>query len=246
MDNIGYLAISRAALLQRATDISSNNIANANTDGFRASAAMFESLVVDTGADSDMREMSYAIDRGTYTSMDEGALQQTSNPLDVALTGDGWFGFVTQGGQTALGRAGSFILTAQGDLVTPSGDMVLDEGGAPINIPPGSGQVEIAQNGTITDEQGGEIARIGVFQAPDSRHWTQLGGGMMAPRDGVVDLVPVIEPRMSQGFVEKSNVNPVTEMTRMISFQRQYEAAMNLANAADDLRKQTLSRLAPK
>ncbi|MAQ85997.1 MAG: flagellar biosynthesis protein FlgF [Maritimibacter sp.] len=246
MDNIGYLAISRAAMLQRATDVTANNIANANTYGFRASNSVFESMVYQTDSKTDMRDMAYAIDRGTYADLSEGALLQTSNPLDVALVGDGWFGFMTANGQTALGRGGSFTLSPQGDLVTVAGDFVLDEGGAPINIPPGSGNIEIGRDGTITDEAGERIARIGVFAANDVGNWHQLGGSMMAPRDGAVDLMPVLDPNMAQGFVEQSNVNPIREMTRLIEFQRQYESAMNLASATDELRKTTLGRLAPE
>lgn len=246
MDNIAYLAISRAALLQRATDVAANNVANANTDGFRASTSLFEAMVSDTNSKSDMRKMSYAIDGGTYANLEEGSLVKTSNALDVALTGDGWFGFLTATGQTALGRAGSFVLNAQGDLVTLTGDMVLDEGGAPINIPPGSGTVEIGKDGLLTDAKGDEIARIGVFQADNVNNWAQVGGAKLAPRDGAITLVPVLEPQMAQGFVEKSNVNPILEMSRMITLQREYESSMNLANLGDELRKQTLSRLAPK
>ncbi|MBR9862852.1 MAG: flagellar hook-basal body protein [Rhodobacteraceae bacterium] len=246
MDNIAYLAISRAALLQRATDVAANNVANANTDGFRASTSVFESMISDTNTKDDLRRMSYAIDGGTYANLEEGVLVKTSNALDVALTGSGWFGFQTATGQTALGRAGNFVMNGQGDLVTLTGDLVLDEGGAPINIPPGSGSIEIAKDGMITDARGEEIARIGVFQADNVDNWAQVGGAKLAPRDGAVALVPVLEPQMAQGFVEKSNVNPILEMSRMITLQREYESSMNLVNIGDDLRKQTLSSLAPK
>ena len=85
-----------------------------------------------------------------------------------------------------------------------------------------------------------------MFAANDVGNWHQLGGSMMAPRDGAVDLMPVLDPNMVQGFVEQSNVNPIREMTRLIEFQRQYESAMNLASATDELRKTTLGRLAPE
>lgn len=246
MDNIGYLAMSRAVLLQRATDVTANNVANANTTGFRAASPVFESLVVDGGGEGDMREMAYAIDRGTFLDVTEGGLERTSNPLDVALTGSGWFGYLTEDGQTGLGRNGSFTLSAEGDLMTVSGHRVLDAGGAPITIPPGSGAVNIARDGTISDANNEVIARIGVFEAPDASSWAQLGDVMLAPREGPLNLVPALEPAMSQGFVEKSNVNPIGEMTNMISYQRQYESSMNLASTVDELRKTTLSRLAPE
>jgi flagellar basal-body rod protein FlgF len=246
MDNIGYLALSRASQLERATAVTSNNVANANTNGFKAANTVFENLVVDTGSKDTMSKMSYSIDRGTYTDLTEGGLLQTSNPLDVALAGDGWFGFMTPEGQTALGRNGSFTLNGAGDLMTVSGDYVLDEGGAPINIPPGSGSVSIAKDGTITDEAGAEIARLGVFEAEDISSWTHHAGQLIAPADGEPGLVPALNPNVAQGFVEQSNVNSIAEMSKMISLQRQYEAAINLATTADDLRKTTLSSLAPE
>ena len=246
MENVGYLAYSRAALLERATDVSTNNIANANTTGFRASQTIFESYVVDAKSGSDVTSISYGIDKGTISDLTAGALHRTGNPLDVAVSGDGWLGYMTAAGQTALGRDGSLMMTAQGDLTTASGDRILDVGGAPINIPPGTTDLTIARDGTISAGNGDVIAQIGVFDAPDIASWKKLGGSMLVPRDGGVDFNPVLEPTLMQGHVEQSNVNSIMEMARLVDLQRAYEQSMTLASTADQLRKETLSRLRPK
>ncbi|MFD2739557.1 flagellar hook-basal body complex protein [Sulfitobacter aestuarii] len=243
MENVGYLAYARASQLERATDVAANNIANANTAGFRASRTLFENYVAQSNAAGDLGAVSYAIDRGTVSDLSQGALTRTGNPLDIAITGDGWLGYLTTTGQTALGREGSLVQNAAGDLSTTAGDLLLDLGGAPINIPPGSGEISIARDGTISGGNGEVIAQVGVFDAPDIAFWERLSGTMMVPRDGVAPLNPTLEPALMQGHVEQSNVSPIAEMSRLIELQRAYEHSMSLAKTADDLRKEALSRL---
>jgi flagellar basal-body rod protein FlgF len=245
MENTGYVALSHAAMMERATDITANNIANANTIGFRATQPLFESLVVDTGKKGDLGDLTYAIETGTVSDLSPGALVATENPLDVALPGGGWLAYRTPDGQMALGRDGQLALTAQGDLVTASGDLVLDSGGAPISLPPDSGTLTIATDGTITAPDGGVLGQIGVFDEPGIAGWQHLRGSLLVPREGSVALNPALTPMLKQGFLEQSNVTPIEEMTRLISQQRAYERSMNLATISDDLRKETLSRVRP-
>lgn len=243
MENSGYVALSRAAMMERATDITANNIANANTTGFRASQPLFESLVVDTGADGDARKMAYSIETGTVSDLTPGSLTATGNPLDVALPGEGWMAYQTPEGQVALGRDGQLVLNAQGELSTAGGDLVLDAGGAPISLPVDGGSVTIAQDGTITAPDGGVLGQIGVFDEAGIAGWQHLRGSLLVPREGAVSLTPALNPVLMQGHLEQSNVSPIQEMTRLISQQRAYERSMNLATVSDDLRKETLSRI---
>lgn len=243
MENSGYLALSRAAMMERATDITANNIANANTVGFRATQPLFESLVVDTGLEGDLGHMYYAIDGATVSDLTPGALVVTGNPLDLALPGAGWFGYQTAEGQIALGRDGQFALSADGDLVTGTGDRVLDAGGSPINLPATAGALTIAKDGTITAADGGVLGQIGVFDEPGIAGWQHLRGSLLVPRDGQPALTPALSPDVQQGVLEQSNVSPVIEMTRLISQQRAYERSMSLATVADELRKETLGRV---
>lgn len=245
MENTGYVALSRAAMMERATDITANNIANANTTGFRATQPLFESLVVETGGTASDGHLVYAVETGTISDLAPGALVATGNPLDVALPGEGWLAYRTADGQTALGRDGQLAITADGDLVTTAGDFVLDTGGSPINLPPDSGTLTIAANGTITAADGGVLGQIGIFDEPGIATWQHLRGSLLVPREGEVALTPVLAPDLKQGHLEQSNVSPISEMTRLISQQRAYERSMNLATVSDELRKETLSRVRP-
>jgi len=245
MENTAYVALSRAAMLERATDVTANNIANANTIGFRAAAPLFESLMVRGGMDGDLTSMAYSIETATVSDLSSGGVFRTGNPLDVALPGQGWLAYLTPEGQTALGRDGQLTLTDQGDLVNAGGDLVLDLGGAPITLPPDEASLTIAPDGTITGDDGAVLGQIGIFEQPGIAGWQHLRGSLLVPRDGIVTLMPALEPRLLQGHLEQSNVNPIEQMTLLISQQRAYERSMNMANISDDLRKQTLSRLGP-
>lgn len=243
MDNVGYLALSHASMMGRGIDATANNIANANTSGFRSVRASFEKMITDTHSGDPMSEMAYAIDRGTWNDMSHGAMLGTGNPLDMAVQGDGHFGYRRADGMVALGNDGSFAVNAEGALVTASGANVLDAGGAPINIPADAGRISVASDGTMSGENGAVFARIGVFSAPGIDRWKRLDGAMMAPRDGDVVLVPSVQPQVAQGVAEGSNVSPVLEMTRMIEQQRAYERSLSLADGANELRQQTIQRL---
>lgn len=243
MDNIGYLSLALAARESRAADVSANNMANANTAGFRGSRVSFEEMVVSTGSGDAMDKMSYSIDKGTYNDLTEGGLTMTGGDLDVAIQGDAFFAFQRTDGRIAIGREGNLAMTPQGDLVTASGHSILNVGGAPINIPPDAGGVSIAADGTISTALGEVIDQIGTFAEPEADRWLRLDGSMMVPHEGDPALAPALDARVAQGFVEKSNIDPIREMTEMITLQRSYERAMNVANSADELRKTALQRM---
>lgn len=227
----------------RAVDVTSNNIANASTNGFRASKQSFEALVVDTGSDDQMSKMAYAIDKGTYNDLSEGAVVQTGNPFDVAIQGDGFFAYERTDGRIAIGRDGNLSRSPEGELVTVSGHRILNNGGAPINVPADAGAISIAPDGTVSTAANGAIDQIGAFSEPGAARWQKIDGGMMVPREGEPALIPALDVTIRQGFSETSNVNPIMEMTTMIKQQRAYERAMGVADSANDLRAQTLQRL---
>lgn len=242
MDNIGYISLSAAAMLERTLDVTANNLANANTGGFRASRNAFEELLADTRRSGDRERVSYALDR-SYVDMAAGALEQTGNPLDLAIRGSAWFGYQGADGTVGLGRDGRFAVDQEGMLRTSAGLGVLDAGGGPVMIPPGSGDITIAADGTIVNEDGQAIGQVGLFDEPQIAAWLPAGDGMFVPPQGAAELAASIDSTMIQGFTEGSNVNSVLEMTRMIDVQRAYDRSMTLANGADELRKQTLARL---
>src|SRR6201996_8767336 len=138
MDITTSLAVSRLVAQQRAMDVTANNIANANTPGFRTERVQFSDWIDNqTGAASapGVKSISYTQDRATYRESQPGAITHTGNPFDLALTGDGYFTVNTKNGPR-LTRAGRFGPMPDGTLADGSGNSVLDTAGKPIQIPP--------------------------------------------------------------------------------------------------------------
>ncbi|MCB1342123.1 MAG: flagellar basal-body rod protein FlgF [Pseudooceanicola sp.] len=244
MDNATYVALSLAQSMRRDLDVTSNNIANANTAGFKGEHMRFESYVHKGGADNGGKDISFVAEAGSWTDDAQGALTQTGNALDVAVLGTGWMAYRVEGNQTAYGRDGRLTVDADGTLITLSGIPVLDTGGSPISIPQGAGDIEIARDGTMSGALTGPIARIGVFDLPDLQAYDRLGDGLLIRRTpGGTPPAPATRTDVVQGSIENSNVQPVVEMTRLMEVQRAYERAISLMNGSDELRQDTLSRL---
>lgn len=244
MDNSTYVSLSLATALQRNLDVTANNMANANTAGFKGERVVFSSYLHrdDTASTG---HTNFLIDRGSYINTQQGAVSHTGNPLDVALRGSGWFAYETPQGQRAYGRDGHFATDAQGNLVTMSGARVLDIAGNQIALPPDAGtDLSISRTGMISSLANGAIAQIGVFELPDVQAYERIGNGMFVPPDieGLRPPVPDEITEVVQGAVEGSNVQPVVEMTRMMSIQKAYERAVQLMNGEDELRRDLLRR----
>ena len=243
MDNSTYISLSLATALRRQLDVTANNMANTSTAGFKGERVVFSSFLHrdESAATGDT---SFLIDRGSYVDQQQGAITVTGNTLDVALKGEGWFGYETPQGQRAYGRDGHF--DAQGALMTMSGARVLDIGGNPINLPPDAlNDLSISRNGTISSLANGVISQIGVFTLPDVQSYERIGNGMFIQPDldGIRPAIPDGTTEVVQGAIEGSNIQPVVEMTRMMSIQKAYERAVELMNGEDDLRRDMLRRV---
>lgn len=245
MDNSTYISLSLAAALRRQLDVTANNMANTSTAGFKGERVVFSSFLHrdESAATGDT---SFLIDRGSYVDQQQGAITVTGNTLDVALKGEGWFGYETPQGRRAYGRDGQFAVDAQGALVTMSGARVLDIGGNPINLPPDAlNDLSISRNGTISSLANGVISQIGVFTLPDVQSYERIGTGMFIQPDldGIRPAIPDGTTEVVQGAIEGSNIQPIVEMTRMMSIQKAYERAVELMNGEDDLRRDMLRRV---
>lgn len=245
MDNTTYVALSQLTALERQLDVTANNLANANSAGFRAERVLFESYLHQDDAGDFGQGTNFVLDRGSYVDKTQGALTLTGNPLDVALNGDGWFGYRTGDGRTAYGRDGRFVLDEQGRLMTLSGAQVLDAGGTPVTLPPDvANALTIAEDGTMSTVDGGVIGKLGVFELRDLQSYERMGGGLFTPPAGQgADAVPDETTRFVQGSVESSNVNAVAEVTRLMQIQQAYQRSVNLMNSEDDLTKTMLGRI---
>lgn len=224
MDAAGYATLNRQSGLMREMGVVANNIANSSTTGFRREGVVFSEYVVALGQDPSL-SMAYA--SGRQVDLSQSTLSQTGGQFDLAIQGEGFFLIETPQGER-LTRAGSFTPSAEGELVTPDGYRLLDAGGAPVFVPPDARGVAIAADGTLSAD-GQAIAQIGLWQPSDPltlRHQsgTLLEGGELEPAEGAT---------IQQGMLEDSNVEPVSEIARMIEVQRAYELGQKFLDAED-------------
>ncbi len=246
MDNATFVSLSLATAMRTELDVTANNIANANTAGFKSERVAFESYMHSDGGPDETRDTEFLVDVGSYLDESAGAITRTGNPLDLALQGEGWFSYETADGRTAYGRDGRFNLDQQGNLVTLNGARVLDIAGAPIALPPDTGgDITISADGTISSVANGPMARVGVFDLQDLQSYERIGGGMFVPPQGVAQAAPQAAEGTAviQGSVEGSNVQPVVEITRLMAIQQAYDRAVKLMGGDDELKKDMLRRL---
>lgn len=221
-----YVLLSRQAGLVREMQVVANNVANVSTTGFRREAVVFAEHIKRTG---DGDSVSMAQIRGRLTDPAQGTLAVTGGALDLGVEGEGFFLVRTLEGDR-MTRAGSFMLSPVGDLLTPDGHPVLDAGAAPINVPADAGPVSVGPDGTISTPLG-PIGQIALVRPVDPLAVTREGGVRFDP--GPEGFEPA-EGRIMQGHLEASNVSPVAEIARMIEVQRAYELGQSFLKREDD------------
>lgn len=238
MDNATYAVLTRQSGLLAELRSVANNVANAETTGFRAEGVIFSEYVAALGGDAPSLSMAAA--RVRETSFAEGAFAQTGGSLDLAISGEGFFMVATPDGDR-LTRAGSFVQDANGDVMTAQGHRLLDAGGAPVFVPPGTAQIGIAPDGTISAD-GVPVGQVGLFVPADPTAMTRQDGVLF---DAGGDVQPAEGATMAQGFIEESNVDAISQITRLIAVQRAYELGQDLLDREDSRIRnviQTLSR----
>ena len=223
-------------VLQTNMDIVSNNIANMSTSGFRAQNPVFEEYLSDPRYNDD--PLSFVYDYGQYQMTSPGSLEQTGNPLNVALNGDGFMGVQMPGGQTGYTRDGNFYKTADGTLVNSANFPILGQGG-PITIPESSTEINIDELGIISD-QNGTIGQLMVVEFDNVQELEAVGNNLYTT-DGASK--PAENTVVRQGFIEGSNVNSVVEMTRMISILRDFQATQKLLDSEHDRLRSAIQKL---
>lgn len=225
MDAAGYATLNRQSGLMREMGVVANNIANSSTTGFRREGVVFSEYVaaLDQGPSLSMAHAS-----GRHVDLTQATVSQTGGQFDLAIQGDGFFLVETPQGER-LTRAGSFVPSPEGELMTPDGYRLLDAGGAPVFVPPQTRGVAVAEDGTLSAD-GQPVAQIGLWQPADPlslRHQsgTLFSAGEVEPAEGA---------RILQGMLEDSNVEPVSEIARMIEVQRAYELGQKFLDAEDE------------
>jgi flagellar basal-body rod protein FlgF len=227
MDNAGYVTLTRQSGLMREMQAVAHNIANLSTTGFRREGLVFTEFVraLEDGAPS----LSMAAAQARHTSPVQGALVATGAPLDLAIEGEGFFQLEGPDG-IRLTRAGAFLANEGGELVNPDGLRVLDAGGAPVFVPPDARTIAVGRDGTLSADDL-PVAEIGLVRPVDPLTLSREAGVLFTVA-GEVEAVE--EPRILQGHLEASNVEPVVEIARMIEVQRAYELGQAFLEREDE------------
>lgn len=221
MDSGYYAAMTGLVARTQALDSAAANLANVQTPGYRAEREYFRSAL--SAPDGESSQLSQAVNRfgligGDRLNMGEGPLQQTGNPLDLAIEGGGFFAIQTAGG-VRYTRDGSFHRSQTGGLVTEANEPVLSSGGKPISVPPG--EVAIGSNGVIS-VSGGAVDTVGVFSFPDSVQLKAEGANRYAAPPGL-NATQSVGAVIRQGALEGANEDVVQGTLDLIMMQRQAE-----------------------
>jgi len=223
MENSLSVVLSRQGILARQMEVIATNLANTNTSGFKAESMIFSEFLEPTSK-SDA-PLSMVHDVAYLRDMSEGTMQSTNNPLDLAISGEGFFAVQTVQGERFT-RLGAFQLDNRGQIVTLAGDPVLGAGGAPINIPQGTSTITITRDGAISADAT-LVGTLRIVQFAEAQALSKDGGGLYDPKDQAPQ--PAADAKVLQGMIEASNVKGVAEMTRMIEVVRSYQAAGKMA-----------------
>jgi flagellar basal-body rod protein FlgF len=233
-----YVALSAQMALQRRLDTLANNVANTNTVGFRGEEMSFEELVTPGGNDP----VSFVSKGENHLSTKTGEIAQTGNSLDIAVRGDAWLAIQTPNG-VAYTRDGRMQMTSEGMLTTLTGHPFLDAGGVPVQLNPDDPPPTINKAGTI-EQAGNNLGAFGLYRMPQGAKLTRAEGASV-----VSDIPPTAEldflnNGVVQGYVEKSNVNPILEMTHLITIQRNFEAVSTMLSDTESSLQDSLKTLA--
>mgnify|MGYP001274334046 CR=1 FL=1 len=241
MENAAYAGLSRQMTLRRELDIVANNIANADTAGFKAEQLLLGTEVGERARNAFVRPgVSFVLDHGVGRDFSQGALEQTGRTLDFAIEGDGAFFRVQDGDGEAYTRDGAFTLDPEGRLTTQAGNAVLGDGGE-IILDPTLGEPQVGSDGAIT-QNGDPVGRLSVVRFGALGALEKGGDGLYR---NVSNAIPdeANDARIRQGMLEGSNVNPILEITNLIEIQRAYESISRMIENTNDLSRRSVERL---
>lgn len=246
MDNLLWVAMSGAKENFHSLAVRSNNLANANTVGFKADFENSRTMSIFANA---YPTRAFAMTERPGYNMEGGAMQTTSRALDIAIQGEGMIAVSDAQGEEAYTRFGSLELGSDGVLRTTNGHDVLDEDGTQIVLPIPLEGVTISPDGMISARPLGadanvieEFVRIKLVR-PDIKTIEKGYDGLFRDRGGA-PLAFDDTVRVQNGMLEASNVNPVEELTSLIRIQRQYDTQvkmMETANTMDSAQDRLLS-----
>ncbi|MGE4351066.1 MAG: flagellar basal-body rod protein FlgF [Bdellovibrionales bacterium] len=241
MQGAGLILTSYQDSLMRAMDITANNIANVNTTGYKRESVAFDTYLVRPEPTATYQ---FGIEHGTYRDSAQGPTLMTGNPLDVAIQGSGYLAVQTPNG-IRYTRTGALQLNSEGEIVTAAGNQVLGDGQQPISLPSDAEEIVIATDGTISAKTGAnattiQVGKLTLVKFANEQALSPIGNNLYASNES-----PEIETesKIVQGAIEQSNVQSVTEMTRMIDVSRTYQQVVRLLELENQRQTTAIERL---
>ena len=228
------LNISRQDMMNRLTnlDVAANNLANVNTNGYKASRSNFQELL-DAGSKEGITIS------GTQVLAQQGTLETSDNPLDWAIQGEGFFQVQLADGSTAYTRNGEFLLDADNNLVTSSGYKLVWDGQIPDNMSDLSVQEDGTVQAQLSDGTSEVIGTVQLARFTNPTALINLGDNLWGESEAS-GAAQVVDPNASNGWisshaVEQSNVDLTREMTNLMSLQRNFQMSARTFQQTDDM-----------
>ena len=233
-----YISAAGAHAQSQRLQVLTNNLANADTPGFKRELAVFQARHAEaieqglaTPGSGDLTDVGGGVSLAeTITDFSNGTLRQTGNQTDLAIDGDGFF-LVEKQGQQLLTRAGNFHFSTAGQLQTEDGHAVLAAGGAAVAVDPLVAW-RFLENGSIS--QAGTVTPLALVRPQSTGDLVKAGQNLFSP---LADVIPVAnaDRRVRSGFIEQSSIKPAAEMMELIETSRAYEANVRMIQNHDHM-----------
>jgi len=245
MDTALYVGLAHKAALKRRMDVVAHNIANMSTTAFNKERVVFRQLLVDApgAAATSGGKISFVQDHGVLRSLEGGTMIPSANDLDVFIQGRAYLSVQTKSGETLYTRNGRMMIDKDNNLALLSGEKVLDDSGQPFKFEEDDINISIAADGTVSTNNG-ERAKIGLAQFSNEQDMKRRGSSLYETKQKPVPAENITDVSIKQRAFESSNVNAIESMVEMIDVMRAYQAASKNESSYDDLRKDSLKRLA--
>jgi flagellar basal-body rod protein FlgF len=241
MDPISITVASGMRARMESLDLLANNIANAETGGYKVDREFYNLYISPDALPADGAEpSSLPVIEKNYTDFSQGTLRETGNPLDFALEGAGFFEVATPAG-AAYTRAGSFRLSSGGALITADGHLVLDNQSKPIALDPGL-PVSVSPSGMIS-QSGNAVAQLAIVNFGDPSSLQKQGNTLYRPADPKTPATPA-PAELRQGKLESSNLSPAESAVRLVGVMRQFEMLQRAMHIGAEMNRKAVEEVA--
>lgn len=245
MDTSVFIGLSTQKALRREMDIVANNVANMNTTAYKRERVVFREYLVEAenAQATTGGKVSYVLDYGVVRNLDQGAYQETGNPLDLFIDGSGYIAAEGGNGETIYARNGRMKLDEEGFLTLFSGERVLDKDNRPIQFEPGETGIQFTEGGLISSSTRNEVAQMGLYRFANEQQMNRRGNSTYTTQQA--PLNPADNPvTVKQFAIEGSNVNGIKSIVDMTRILRSYQSVSKNLDSINQLREDSLQRLA--